>query len=93
MDAFIGLTRSPLGRGLSWPIDGACCCSYAARPSTCGPHDAQCFKTLAHNFPTLAHIIALSLFRPRWRDALKLTCHMGLPVTLTLAVGLHLHDC
>jgi hypothetical protein len=54
---------------------------YAARPSACGPHGAHCFKAAAQN-------IALSLFRPRWIDAFKLTCHKGRPVTSTLAAGL-----
>jgi hypothetical protein len=54
---------------------------YAARPSTCGPHAAQCFKAAAQNS-------TLILLRPRWTAALKLTRHMGRPVTLAFAAGL-----
>ena len=47
---------------------------YATRPNTCGRQGAHCFKAIAQN-------AALNLFRPRWIDAFKLTCHIGRPVT------------
>jgi hypothetical protein len=78
---FQGLKRAvpvPFGVGDSQVHPGGY--SYAARRSTCGPHDVQYFRATLHK-------MALSLFRPRRTEALKLTRHMGRPTNSTLRVG------
>jgi len=73
-----GLVKSSRGSDTQVRLSGY---GYATRLNTCGRHGAHCFKAAAHN-------IALSLLRPRWINAFKLTCHNGRPVTSTLAAGL-----
>ncbi len=53
---------------------------YAMRSGAGVWNAGQCFRAFAY-------ILAFSLLRPRWTDALRLICHMGRPVSSTLGGG------